>query len=248
MTPGLLELANRRVPGDDRWRAIGVPEVELYYAKQLLAVTDTLSSKGAKVVWLTMPPVLAGTQYDARSQLGQATDPARATRLNELIAKVAELRPDKVAVVDLAGWLATHDPDGHLYRPDGLHLSDEGAKLVAEEFLGPQLLKLSGLKGPDEPSCVAARTFGLNELSAAASAAKPRSDREQAFSQMQTAGMQLQTIEPRMSDAVEKRLAYWSSALGLADGTDASPSRPPETPETTQASQAIHAFVSANCQ
>src|SRR5262249_42935923 len=66
VTPGLLELANRRVPGDDSWRAIGVPEVELYYVKQLLAITDKLSSKGAKVVWLTMPPVLAGTEHDAR--------------------------------------------------------------------------------------------------------------------------------------------------------------------------------------
>ncbi|MBI2703914.1 MAG: acyltransferase family protein [Actinobacteria bacterium] len=260
VTPGLLELANRRVPGDDQWRAIGVPEVELYYLEQLLAISDTLSSKGAKVVWLTMPPVLAGTQYDARPQLGQASDPARAARLNELIAKVAELRPDKVAVVDLAGWLATRDPDGRLYRPDGVHLSDGGGALVAEELIGPELLKLAGLAGPGEAVCAAVRTFGLNELAASAAAFRTRSQGEAVFNELQAAGMQVQTLEPGLNNEVETRLAYWSRALGLDSGDDtvatateagtiasANPNRLPETAETAQASQTIQAYVTTRC-
>lgn len=266
VTPGLLEVANRRVPGDDRWRAIGVPEVELYYMKQMIAVTDTLSSKGAKVVWLTMPPVLAGTQYDARPNLGQAVDPARARRLNELIGELPQFRPDKVAVIDLAGWLESNDPEGSRFRPDGVHLSDDGATHVARDFLSPELLRLAGVD-PDSnaslvpnpgaggttvltgtPECTTIRTFGLSELAAAASRGQGRAERERSFSGLVAAGNEAQQVAPDLREAVEAREAYWSEALGLASGDDQAPAEPPpETEESQRATSQIDEFKETRC-
>jgi len=42
-------------------------------------------------------------------------------------------------VSDLAAWLAQRRRSTN-WRPDGLHLSDEGAEQLANEYLGPWLV------------------------------------------------------------------------------------------------------------
>lgn len=54
------------------------------------------------------------------------------------------LRPGKVRVVDLAGYMRTL-PGGEMsaaYRPDGTHLSLEGGVKLAYEWLGQEILRV----------------------------------------------------------------------------------------------------------
>jgi lysophospholipase L1-like esterase len=56
-----------------------------------------------------------------------------------ILASVAA-RHDRVAVVDLAGYVAGRDDDPEL-RPDGVHFTEEGARDVAD-WLGPEIVRL----------------------------------------------------------------------------------------------------------
>ena len=58
----------------------------------------------------------------------------RVARFNEMVKQLPKLRPGKVAVVDLATWLANSGRDAK-FRPDGVHLADDQARVVAAEYL-----------------------------------------------------------------------------------------------------------------
>lgn len=272
VTPGLLEVADRQLPGDGSWRAIGTPEVDDYYRGQLLAITDTLAGKGAKVIWLTMAPMVAGASQDARPSVGAAADPARAERLNELIAELKVLRPGRVEVIDLAGWLEQNDPDGHLYRPDGFHLSDEGATTVVQTFLAPKLLELAGfdptdpaalglpatgasIPGLEPPSprpvdvCAALGAFSAAQASAEKALELARAEREKAFVNLLSTGGDVQQSAPELNESVEARQRYWSQALGLAMSDDDPPAtRPPEGAEQQAATASLEQHRSSHCR
>jgi hypothetical protein len=96
---------------------------------EYLTAVDTLSARGAKVVWLTAP-----------CRQGDQPENAKFTRhLNDFqIAHVAQRRPNTVRLVDLHHELC---PDGQFHmsygdvsmaRPDGAHFSDPGAEAVAD--------------------------------------------------------------------------------------------------------------------
>ena len=57
------------------------------------------------------------------------------------------LRPGKVEVVDLAGYLERVDPDGKM-RKDHIHLTPEAARDVARDFLIPALDEIWQRVGP----------------------------------------------------------------------------------------------------
>ena len=124
MMEGPWDVFDRKLPGDDTWRSFGDPIYDDYYTKEMLAFVDEASASGAKVVWLTSPPV--------------SNKPERTDRMNELIRQLPDLRPGKVVVVDLAGHLATTGQDRQM-RPDKIHLSPDAARQVAREFIIPQL-------------------------------------------------------------------------------------------------------------
>lgn len=141
MSSGPWEVADRRFPGDDRFRHIGDPGVDRYLLREYLTAVDALSSDGALVAIVVQPPIQLGL---ARGLVDlPESDPARMQRLNEIYAEVAELRPGVVRLVDLAGllreWGAERDP---AVRPDGLHFSDEHSRLVGS-WLGDQLWALA---------------------------------------------------------------------------------------------------------
>ncbi len=73
--------------------------------------------------------------------------PDRTDRLNQLIESMPSLRPGKVEVIDLAGYLRQVDPDGKL-RKDHIHLNPEAARDVARNFLIPELDKIWQRVGP----------------------------------------------------------------------------------------------------
>ena len=135
---GLWDVADRRIPGDDRWRRPGDPIYDDYLYDELLGATDTLASRGALVVWLTAPTIGAYDGIPPFESRGHDADPARMRRLNDLIYDVARARPKTVRVVDMAAWFAARS-DADELRPDGLHVSPEGSRIVADELLIPTI-------------------------------------------------------------------------------------------------------------
>jgi len=136
---GPWDVGDRRLPGDDTWRALGDPVYDDFLLAEMTAAVDTLSVGGAQVLWLSAPPVGAGSLGDAQEIRGVAAIPERTTRLNELIGELPTLRPGKVRIVDLAGWLETTGEDLRL-RPDGVHFSKETALEVSERWLERALI------------------------------------------------------------------------------------------------------------
>ncbi len=136
---GPWEVADRKLENDDTWRAPGDPVYDAYLTQEMTLAVDTLSAGGADVIWLTSPPVGAGKGEDAIQIRGQAADPARMVRLNQLIEALPAARPGKVHVVDLAGWLASTGDDQRL-RPDGVHFGPDESKEVAKRWLGPTIV------------------------------------------------------------------------------------------------------------
>lgn len=149
LTSGIWEVVDRRLPGDDRFRSIGQPEVDRYILREFLSAVDLLASRGATVVLLTYPHFEAGRDQGYVDL--PESDPARVDRLNEIMAEVASLRPGVVAVLDFQGWLAQW-PGGELdpaIREDGLHFYDSFAPRMGE-WLAPQVLQISreGIPAP----------------------------------------------------------------------------------------------------
>jgi peptidoglycan/LPS O-acetylase OafA/YrhL/lysophospholipase L1-like esterase len=142
LTSGIWEVVDRRLPGDDRFRHIGQPEIDRYLLRELLTTVDLLGSQGASVVLLTYPHFEAGRDQGYVDL--PESDPARVDRLNEIMREVASLRPGVVTVVEFQAWLAAR-PGGELdpaIREDGLHFYDSFAPTIAE-WLAPQLVDLA---------------------------------------------------------------------------------------------------------
>ncbi len=138
---GPWEVADRRLPGDDEWRAPGDPTYDRYLLEEMVTATDVLSAGGAEVVWLTSPPVGPGTSGNEIERRGDAADPARMQRVNELMTEAAERRPGTAHVLDLAGYVASTGEDVRL-RPDGVHFGPETAEEVVRDWLGASLVEI----------------------------------------------------------------------------------------------------------
>jgi peptidoglycan/LPS O-acetylase OafA/YrhL len=135
---GPWEVAQRRLEGSDKWTGPGDPAYDKYMTDEMLRAVDVLSAQGAVVLWLSAPHIRVEEGSDTMLR-GEAADPARMDRLNELIRGLPAQRPGKVDIVDLAGWLdSTHD-DKRL-RPDGVHFNDDTSPEVADRFLANAIL------------------------------------------------------------------------------------------------------------
>jgi hypothetical protein len=109
----------------------------------MLDAIDVLSADGATVVWLTAPLFNPGVDGDAISLRGDAADPSRMIRLNELITEAVAQRPDEAVVVDLAAHVYDLGEEEDIrLRPDGVHFSIEAAAEVTYDWLGPILLDI----------------------------------------------------------------------------------------------------------
>jgi hypothetical protein len=65
-------------------------------------------------------------------------------RFNEIVFELEDLRPGKVRVVDLAGYMRSL-PGGEMdpsYRGDGVHFGRRSAQKVARDWLGSELLRV----------------------------------------------------------------------------------------------------------
>lgn len=139
---GPWDVTDRRLDGDDTWRAPGDPVFDEFLREELSLVTDVLLEEGVPVVWATAPHLDVGRMQQPRpDEPYPESDPARIDRLNEIIREVADQREGAV-VVDLAGYLASL-PGGEMdprLRPDGVHFELDTAEEIAE-WLGPEVMR-----------------------------------------------------------------------------------------------------------
>jgi peptidoglycan/LPS O-acetylase OafA/YrhL len=122
---GPNDLYDRQVPGVcASWCHLGSQPYDRWLQRQMLDTVDALTSHGARVVWLTTPPM---------PDVGK-----RAQRFDQMIQQLPSLRPGKVVVLDLGGYLTASGHD-HADRPDGIHLSTTAAVDVGQGWVDPQL-------------------------------------------------------------------------------------------------------------
>ncbi len=138
---GPWDVADRRLEGDDRWRAPGDPVYDDYLYSELAEAADLFLEQGLVVVWLLAPQIEVGRNEEPPPDPPYAeSDPERMDRLNEIVERIADERQGVVAV-DLAGYLRSL-PGGEMdpeLRPDGVHFTGETATEVAD-WLGPAVL------------------------------------------------------------------------------------------------------------
>ena len=133
---GPWEVTDHQAPGDT-WRSPGDPKFDARLTDALGTATDTLLRHVPLVVWTTSPVIHPGWGFATPDP---AWEPERMAVLNRIIRQVAADRPGRVLVVDYGSWL-----DGQAagmdasFRPDGVHLSPEAARTVAD-WLGPQVV------------------------------------------------------------------------------------------------------------
>lgn len=153
---GPWDVMTRKVtPGGDFVQP-GDPEWDAAVTDELLVAVDRLAATGAWPLVATAP--LPNRNLDPTTHFAgpENVDPARFAHLNTLIARLPELRPGRVGVVDLAGWHAGRDDDLQL-RPDGVHLGDGAGALMSRGFLFDEILRQydAAWRSGDAPRLVA---------------------------------------------------------------------------------------------
>jgi hypothetical protein len=126
------DTTDRRFP---RWgtraHGIGDPIYDAWLISEYETALDLLTSRGARVVWLTAPCLAARDR-------GQGVwDPVRPVRFNRILARLSADHEDDLELIDFNEKLC---PDGQFtnqlagmerIRPDGAHLSYEAADWAA---------------------------------------------------------------------------------------------------------------------
>jgi peptidoglycan/LPS O-acetylase OafA/YrhL len=140
IAPAVWDVVDRRLPGDDAWRAPGDPVFDANLRRELAAATDAFLALGLPVVWLTMPHLDIGRAAQPRlPEPPPESEPARVDRVNKLVAEVVAERGGSVALVDIGGYIdGLPDGEDERLRPDGVHLERDAAEEVAD-WLGPQI-------------------------------------------------------------------------------------------------------------
>lgn len=110
--------------GDGVWRQIGDPVYDEWLAERQEDFLDILTSAGAPVGWLSMPPYEVKERSDGSVDMSWPINhPENVTMLNDMVADLDDRRDD-MRMIDFAAWADTW-PDGPLdtvYRPDGAHV------------------------------------------------------------------------------------------------------------------------------
>ncbi|MCU1426843.1 MAG: hypothetical protein JWL83_843 [Actinomycetia bacterium] len=141
----IWESVMRKPPGSDTYLNPGDPRYDSWQLSEYNKAADTLSARGGKVVWLTVPCIRPNGPFDAADAKG--TDLIRYENAHQ-IGALRRTRPKSVHIVDLFGELC---PGGQFNvafhnvaqaRPDGAHFSDAGAEAVAG-WLMDKILKPS---------------------------------------------------------------------------------------------------------
>ena len=160
---GPWEVTDRRIPGDDQWRAPGDPVYDDFLYREFSEVTDRFIEQGLVVVWILSPNIDVGRNEEPPpSEPYAESDPARMERLNEIVERVADDRTSAVTV-DLPATCASR-PGGEMdadLRPDGVHFD--------------AAVGLRGVRGLAGSGDARRHRFRAQPTGTAAAAADPRS-------------------------------------------------------------------------
>jgi len=133
VSSGALDALPWSLPGVEGRREITDPVVEQRVRAELEAVNDAMSVPGVQVIWLTLP-----------GPVRDSANTARVRRLNELVREAAAGR-EGIDVIDLGAHVDRWPTDvDEARRRDGVHLDEGPARDLADDFLGPRLLALTG--------------------------------------------------------------------------------------------------------
>jgi peptidoglycan/LPS O-acetylase OafA/YrhL len=134
-----------------RLMPVGTPERDALFLSELDAAADLLTSRGSKLVVLTVP-------YFSRPEVDTATiwtefQPWRVDSINALYRAWVKDNPDRATLIDLnrrvsPGGQYADIIDGIQVRGDGVHFTATGAVWVSE-WLNPQLERI-GLRNRAE--------------------------------------------------------------------------------------------------
>jgi lysophospholipase L1-like esterase len=144
---GAWDTADRKIPGDDKWRGFGDRKYDDFMRDEMSEATELLQDNGIKVVWLTSPPLDFGRGQEPRPPLDPPDIADRVIRMNEIIGEVVATHPG-AALVDYGGYFANlpAGEDARL-RPDGVHLEMSTADEVGQ-WLGPRIAEAAALPVP----------------------------------------------------------------------------------------------------
>lgn len=142
---GVWEAVNlelRGVPGRHR---LGEPVVDDLARSLLEEAIDIVTAKGGRAVLVTSPKIRH--EWSGGNPSCNCDDGIK--RWNELLWEAAAADPQRVSVLDLAGWLDSLDPaEQRRLRPDGLHFSPETGAEASRRWIVPQLLQLDRRESP----------------------------------------------------------------------------------------------------
>ena len=150
---GLQELSDRRVDGWEEFAGVGDERLDAYLLDQFTEVTDTLSSTGATVTWLSAPCLRYVSPLGLTGDPPSAFDPERTRHINEVLVPEVIASQPGTNLVDLDARLC---PDGEfleevddvgVLRPDGIHLTADASVWLAES-LGPESSRASRPPSP----------------------------------------------------------------------------------------------------
>jgi peptidoglycan/LPS O-acetylase OafA/YrhL len=130
---------------DGSWQHLGMPAFDRWAVSRFEQAIPVLSSRGARVVFLTSPLYDSGEQMDGTPW--PENNPGRVSTDNRLITKAADRYPDVASVIDFGQMLS---PGGHFASAvdgvpmrctDGVHLTVPGGEWVGKRIL-PRVVSL----------------------------------------------------------------------------------------------------------
>ncbi len=138
---GLWDLRDIEPPGADGKRGPGSREFDSWVLREYQLAVDILSSRGARVVWLTAPCVGPAPRRNPLRGTG-ALEPGRLQHLNRVILpELAASRSRSVVLFDLFGTICPdgefleYDSQSRRLRVDYVHIARDGALQVADAIL-----------------------------------------------------------------------------------------------------------------
>lgn len=138
---GPWEVYELKPAGISDFHVIGHAELDAIMARNLAAGLEVLLA-GSRIVAVATSPYIERGRLNGRSpeRAFPESERSRMDRLNQIIRDVAR-RYERVAVIDLAGFIAAREDDARL-RPDGVHFTADTA-VELSGLLGPTLASLA---------------------------------------------------------------------------------------------------------
>jgi hypothetical protein len=168
---GLDDLGDHRI--DDRWVALGDPEVDGRLAAELAGVIAGLAAQGRTIALATLPTDWSALGPERPWALDENTYRVRAEHFNQLAREAVAAAVGSVAgsavVVDIDRWHRDHG-DGGRARPDGTGIDPARAaalaRFVVDELITAHRATAAARPAPPGPEAAARRVLVVGDSTA----------------------------------------------------------------------------------